>query len=383
MSSFSGSNFDNLLLQTLMGRLQIRPPNGTFPNPFLSQQSLEDLLLDAANLSDSSSDDDDSNNKTQLAKEESKLEKEIIKVILSGKIDSLKPNSGQAVTIGEHHICLGFHEETGSDYRVWEWHGHIMLFDEDNGYTPEYIYGNYFERLQGKVPRGSGGSVVEKKKEKEEEEEEEEEEKVGNLGLRELIDGGDSNAGRILHRNMKNGSPSLMVLVLMILRLLNLLGVIMCDEESSHALQFFSSKGTMAPKAEKKPAEKKPVAEKAPAEKRPKAEKKISKDGGGVEKKKRKLKKNVETYKIYIFKVLKQVHPDIGISSKAMGIMNSFINDIFEKLAQEASRLARYNKKPTITSREIQTAVRLVLPGELAKHAVSEGTKAVTKFTSS
>jgi histone H2B len=41
-----------------------------------------------------------------------------------------------------------------------------------------------------------------------------------------------------------------------------------------------------------------------------------------------------------------------------------------------------YNGKATISSREIQTAVRLVLPGELAKHAVSEGTKAVTKFTS-
>ncbi|VAH10760.1 unnamed protein product [Triticum turgidum subsp. durum] len=79
----------------------------------------------------------------------------------------------------------------------------------------------------------------------------------------------------------------------------------------------------------------------------------------------------------------KQVHPDIGISSKAMSIMNSFINDIFEKLAGESAKLARYNKKPTITSREIQTSVRLVLPGELAKHAVSEGTKAVTKFTSS
>ncbi|XP_009593026.1 histone H2B.2 [Nicotiana tomentosiformis] len=141
----------------------------------------------------------------------------------------------------------------------------------------------------------------------------------------------------------------------------------------------------MAPKAEKKPAEKKPADEKAPAEKKPKAGKKLpAKDGAsGVDKKKKKAKKSVETYKIYIFKVLKQVHPDIGISSKAMGIMNSFINDIFEKLAQESSRLARYNKKPTITSREIQTAVRLVLPGELAKHAVSEGTKAVTKFTSS
>ncbi|KAF3341046.1 histone H2B.11-like protein [Carex littledalei] len=139
----------------------------------------------------------------------------------------------------------------------------------------------------------------------------------------------------------------------------------------------------MAPKADKKPAEKKPVEEKKPAEKKPKAEKRIpSKDGAGGDKKKKKKAKSTETYKIYIFKVLKQVHPDIGISSKAMSIMNSFINDIFEKLASEASRLARYNKKPTITSREIQTSVRLVLPGELAKHAVSEGTKAVTKFTS-
>merc|ERR1712171_32106 len=100
----------------------------------------------------------------------------------------------------------------------------------------------------------------------------------------------------------------------------------------------------------------------------------------GVTGKKKKAK--VETYKIYIYKVLKQVHPDTGISSKAMSIMNSFINDIFEKIATEAAKLARYNKKPTVTSREIQTAVRLILPGELAKHAVSEGTKAVTKFTS-
>ncbi|MCL7044369.1 hypothetical protein MKW94_020311 [Papaver nudicaule] len=108
----------------------------------------------------------------------------------------------------------------------------------------------------------------------------------------------------------------------------------------------------MAPKAaekkpaEKKPAEKKPAAEKAPTEKKPRAEKKLpAKDASSADKKNKKSKKSVETYKIYIFKVLKQVHPDIGISSKAMGIMNSFINDIFEKLAGESSRLARYNKK--------------------------------------
>ncbi|VDP10168.1 unnamed protein product [Soboliphyme baturini] len=89
-----------------------------------------------------------------------------------------------------------------------------------------------------------------------------------------------------------------------------------------------------------------------------------------------------ESYASYIYKVLKQVHPDTGISSKAMSIMNSFVNDVFERIASEASRLAQYNKRSTISSREIQTAVRLLLPGELSKHAVSEGTKAVTKYTS-
>ena len=86
---------------------------------------------------------------------------------------------------------------------------------------------------------------------------------------------------------------------------------------------------------------------------------------------------------MYVYKVLKQVHLDTGILSKAMGITNSFINDIFERITGEASRLAHYNKCSTITSREIQTTVRLLLSGELAKHAVSEGTKAVTKYTSS
>ncbi|XP_023254640.1 histone H2B 1/2-like [Seriola lalandi dorsalis] len=111
------------------------------------------------------------------------------------------------------------------------------------------------------------------------------------------------------------------------------------------------------------------------------SKKAVSKSVSKTGKKKRKTRK--ESYAIYVYKVLKQVHPDTGISSKAMSIMNSFVSDIFERIAGESSRLAQYNKRSTITSREIQTAVRLLLPGELAKHAVSEGTKAVTKYTSS
>ena len=102
------------------------------------------------------------------------------------------------------------------------------------------------------------------------------------------------------------------------------------------------------------------------------SKKAIKKTAPAAGKTKRRAKRK-ESFSIYIYKVLKQVHPDTGVSSKAMSIMNSFVNDIFERVAAEASRLAKYNKRSTISSREIQTAVRLLLPGELAKHAVSEG----------
>ena len=92
--------------------------------------------------------------------------------------------------------------------------------------------------------------------------------------------------------------------------------------------------------------------------------------------------RRVESYSTYIYKVLKTVHPEMGISKRGMSVMNSFLADVFERIAVEGGKLARYNKKSTLSSREIQTACRLMLPGELAKHAVSEGTKSVTKFTS-
>ncbi|KAJ9061383.1 histone H2B [Entomophthora muscae] len=114
----------------------------------------------------------------------------------------------------------------------------------------------------------------------------------------------------------------------------------------------------------------------------PAASEKVTKKVGAVAGKKRSSKR-AETFSIYIYRVLKQVHGETGISSKAMSILNSFVSDIFERIAGEASKLAAYNKRSTISSREIQTSVRLILPGELAKHAVSEGTKAVTKYTSS
>jgi histone H2B len=169
-------------------------------------------------------------------------------------------------------------------------------------------------------------------------------------------------------------------------------------------------------------AEKKPAAAKAPAQKAPAEKKDAGKKTAATGDKKKRTKTRKETYSSYIYKgishflaasfqrgyrveantstpthlgnqatwsifiigfhsihlltqktVLKQVHPDTGISNRAMSILNSFVNgkvlyfrymahaltrqsDIFERVATEASKLAAYNKKSTISSREIQTS---------------------------
>lgn len=132
----------------------------------------------------------------------------------------------------------------------------------------------------------------------------------------------------------------------------------------------------MSSKATKTPASK------APASKAPVTEKKASKKTTtSAADKKRRSKSRKETYSSYIYRVLKESHPDTGISTNAMHIMNSYVNDLFERIATEASKLAAYNKKSTISSREIQTAVRLVLPGELAKHSIMDGSHALSKFS--
>ena len=83
----------------------------------------------------------------------------------------------------------------------------------------------------------------------------------------------------------------------------------------------------------------------------------------------------------YIYKVLKEVHPEFQISKQAMSIMDSMISDIYERLAFEASKLMVYNKKVTLQARDIKIATRLVLPkGELVKHALTEGMVAIQRF---
>jgi histone H2B len=87
--------------------------------------------------------------------------------------------------------------------------------------------------------------------------------------------------------------------------------------------------------------------------------------------------KKKETYAVYIYKLLKQVHPNMLISKKSMVIMDGFVNCIFERIARESSLLSRSNGRSAISSCEIQASVQKILPAELAKNAITEGTKAI------
>lgn len=109
---------------------------------------------------------------------------------------------------------------------------------------------------------------------------------------------------------------------------------------------------------------------------------KLHKSVRAVDKKKRNRRREI-SFDRYIYKILKLVHPDTGISRKAVSKMNSFLNDIFERIAAKSSRIASSNNTSIISKREIETAVCPLLSGELAKHAISEGSKAVTKYNRS
>lgn len=126
------------------------------------------------------------------------------------------------------------------------------------------------------------------------------------------------------------------------------------------------------PAAEKK---KRPAPKKAPAGKKTEPK---------VKKAEKKAKRRQESFALYLYKILKQVHPNLGISKKAMSVMNQFIYDTFERIMLEVQQLMRIRKQKTLYSQQIQTALKLILKNnELYKHAVAEGTKSLTKYMSS
>ncbi len=93
----------------------------------------------------------------------------------------------------------------------------------------------------------------------------------------------------------------------------------------------------------------------------------------------RKNQINLETY---IHKELRRIHPDTYISKEATDQLNYILNQLGDRISEISDVLSERVNRSTNSSLEIQNATKIVLSGELAKHAVHEGVKAVTKYTS-
>ena len=100
----------------------------------------------------------------------------------------------------------------------------------------------------------------------------------------------------------------------------------------------------------------------------------------GVKKQQVKLRDN-NSFQTYIYRVLKEVKPDVGISKSSMSLINNLISELFENIMKEARNLMIFSKKQTLTSKEIETAIKLLFPGELCKLAVQTSRNSLTKFS--
>ena len=103
--------------------------------------------------------------------------------------------------------------------------------------------------------------------------------------------------------------------------------------------------------------------------------------GSNPAKKKKFLQiRDQKAFQLYIYRVLKQVTPELGLSKLAMQQCNQIVADLFERILDESRKLTLFNKKCTLSSKEIETAVKLLFNGELSKHAVHEGRQSIAKF---
>ena len=139
-----GDAFESLLMKSFINGLRPNPCDIT-PRSDINLLSAD--LTPSLPLISSSLIGRDESGLGYVAREETKIEGEIIRIIISGVTDSLRPNSGQPIPIYGHNSCIGFHDERGSEHRVWECHGHVTTYDENNCRSLEYSFRNYIERL--------------------------------------------------------------------------------------------------------------------------------------------------------------------------------------------------------------------------------------------
>ena len=94
-------------------------------------------------------------------------------------------------------------------------------------------------------------------------------------------------------------------------------------------------------------------------------------------------KKKSHMFEIYISKVLKQISTTNGITNNAKQQLNSAICHILKYISSLILKLTISGKKKTITLKEVENSLKIVLSGELLNCALEEGNKSCLNISSS
>lgn len=92
-------------------------------------------------------------------------------------------------------------------------------------------------------------------------------------------------------------------------------------------------------------------------------------------------KKQAPGFQLYLHKVHKKIHPDLKISQDAKNTINRLLHALLAEFCKMAVLMAESERRRTISSRSALQTIRALVIGELNKHAVSAGVKAVTRYT--
>jgi len=99
----------------------------------------------------------------------------------------------------------------------------------------------------------------------------------------------------------------------------------------------------------------------------------------------RKKAKNLsDNYRDNLSKILKRVHPELSFADDGRAAVNNLGVTVLDKLLCTINILIESSDshKKTMSTKDISCAISICLPGELSKHAISMGLKAMAKYKS-
>ena len=85
-------------------------------------------------------------------------------------------------------------------------------------------------------------------------------------------------------------------------------------------------------------------------------------------------------YGTYLHEIVKKKAPEHKISAKSMYVLNALVEDLQTRIQNESVKIAKFNKKSTLSSTHVKTATKILFTGEICGNAVSEGTAACEQY---